>query len=63
MSVIEYTVLCTKNDIAIRCCDLCPWCLDLDLGNLVEAALSKIMMPSWLVCVGKLPMKGRCAWT
>ena len=47
--------------IEFRFCDLWPWCYDLDLGILVDAAMAKVLMPVWPVCAGELPMRGRFA--
>ena len=43
-------------------CDLCPRSYDLELGNLVDAAVSKVLMLTWPICACELPMKARCAW-
>ena len=40
---------------------LCPRSYDLELGSLVDSALSKVLMPMWPICGCGLPMRGRCA--
>ena len=43
-------------------CDIRPWSYDLELGNLVDALVPKILMPVWLTCACGLLMWGRYAW-
>ncbi len=43
-------------------CDIRPFNYDIDLGNLVDAAVSKILMATWPMCACELSMRGRCAW-
>ena len=42
-------------------CDLRLQRYDLDLGILVDTAVSEVLMPKWLICACRLPMRGRCA--
>ena len=42
--------------------DLWPLSNDLDLGNLVDAAVPMVLMPVWPVCSCGLPMRCSCAW-
>ena len=43
-------------------CDIWPWSYDLDLWNLLDAPVPKVLMRVWLACARGLPMRGRCAW-
>ena len=42
-------------------CDLWHWSHVRNLGILVDAAVSKVLMPNWSICVCGLPMKDECA--
>ncbi len=40
-----------------------PWSYDLDLRNLVDPPVSKVLMSMWLVCGYGLPKRDTCAST
>ena len=46
---------------AIGPCDLCPWRYDLELGNVLDATASRVLIPMCPICACELSMKHGCA--